>query len=1710
MAETRQAGYLPMRQLDLRIHDESEQETEYKQEHMRAVIDIHGDDITSQQQLKENQMNYQQTCSHCCDYCQSSKAIEYTVDVTDRINFENRSLLTVQTTDDDPTQSTLSISHGNNVISLLPDAGASQNDNQSCIIQKDDILRKINEQSLKDMDAMSVLKLLRCEELGFSVTFQRGEINSFCNCCACCGTDTKRRFLCKTKSSQKSTSSGKPAQWVLKFVKLSLKITSRISSLLDAVTDAILLYKVSSNNAMLVTLLLFISLISPYILSYSAGVELWLFHDTFSNLKLCTFTSFLLLFYLFPTGFVFFIILDVVDVFVELYKWFSYGIVGKIKTNTELVQVEASTANYFGMSRMDYFSLKRQKSIAQLFFETVPQLILQTLLFTAVIGVQDELTGVSSDVLMLSICSASFNFVIQTLRLKAESVAVRETFVQYSLHSITARFGWLPFKHLIKQSGARQKRTDNKSKTCCWRWCSFEIINDDDEPTLDYRLRYRLPIVTAISEYSAKSNNTKELCVGRKLKYETPAYGLVEFDFSSGTVNELISAIKSISHHKRSCELSIVFGKSLRLLNVRDIITLMQACSQQKIDLPDIHEIEWNDAFKNSAMTNTDARLLDNTFDDDDKPLLTSLYLTGYDADNHNILRSFVKNYNVPINITDKNGNTILHHMLHQNDDEAMNIILSSLKPHQRINVNAENDNGVIVFHEIIKQNGVNGFKMLLKSLKGKETINFQLQNKKGDTILHEIIRKNDYDEMQQILELITAKSKKRITWGAFNDSGESCMFTALERDRNTLLGSANDEKQDEPLDDVGFDDFDQYRITKAEIDLVFGDKSFIVQDMDTSTVIHITYLKIWKIESENTLVNANEFKQIKAKLKSYYEAISSIVSTKVQRKVDAKMMHRLLLQYDPKLAKTTIHRDYEQTALGYLFDVNTFNDLNIHLEDIMDVLSKHNACLLSNETPSLHNLFLHILDKPNPYSYFHQFRQIVKKCEISMENVRNELRDNPIHEILKPKVTLEMRKSDDRLKSNEKKHLHFLPMLCAVFPEWVSSPNCVNEIPMSTAIKQEEMDSFYCLCTFMIQNNMNIRMVLSRRHIIEEMIELGSRLLENKCVQEIQCLLAIFDYGEIFYWASNRDVFDTEIDSDDISLIKFVSGKKHHQTLNDILIVECGVEKERIKIEAVPFESNDDEDHVIREQKQNEDRKEDKDDEPQVEPLQTNYEIGVDERTNALHDLDEDYTAVNWIEFTYSSLVEVISVVDLYYDCVVFERLYGSNNPWWSTWMLLFLISPYLVAHSSLVTLLQKKIDFDNLACCKSFGLWLMVTPVSLIYAFTVDVIFMSFSIISTIYFIIAFLLIKIVGICKKDMPNVANYDIRDWIEVNVFQKLLDMNKSELTGYRRLRTLSQLLFETIPQIGLQLRILYVIKWSDDIDTYNAFKIDVKTLAWSIGFAAGHLLLESGIIYLEKRAFRIPLMQYCLTCLGGRVQWIPFQDEVDILIQNQIYMKYDEVHSWDPREKANFNPQRYQMNEKKAITINYENIYTDIGCFKYRVKYRFSSQSVERLINKLLNASPKQIPSEFKLTTTNDAMQHFFKYLLCSAQIILGPKSCGNMDIRSLCNLYTASLYKIPINIKQIDIKTIQKLQDGEANDGDVTHVWRSFINCGEIAAIQWIHGSVSYDHKIQIKSQILDCCLPTSDNDIDFIKLDVLQKCYKNNFFVGLQCEQM
>eukprot|EP01083_Nonionella_stella_P044591 120046_1 len=286
-----------------------------------------------------------------------------------------------------------------------------------------------------------------------------------------------------------------------------------------------------------------------------------------------------------------------------------------------------------------------------------------------------------------------------------------------------------------------------------------------------------------------------------------------------------------------------------------------------------------------------------------------------------------------------------------------------------------------------------------------------------------------------------------------------------------------------------------------------------------------------------------------------------------------------------------------------------------------------------------------------------------------------------------------------------------------------------------------------------------------------------------------------------------------------------------------------------------------------------------------------------------------------------------------------------------------------------------------------------------------------------------------------------------------------------------------------MPQIVLQLRILWVIEWMGD---KNTFEINLQTLAWSICLAVAHLLLECGIIFLDKTTFQLSFMEYSLECLGGRVQWIPFQHLFNNIVPNQLYIYRDNDRK--RFNKQSFNAKEYEIRtnieeddkeRQHLVTFNYEDISAQIKCVNYCASYQFSPQSIYALTQILINCPEMIIPTEFKLST-NIVLQNLFKQILCKTVIHFGPKSFGNVDMISFCDFY--------------QIKT-------------------SLISYGDIEAKQWSQWQQDHDDPSiienmddsTVKATILANALELRATE--GIRLDILRKCYKNKIYLGTNC---
>ena len=406
------------------------------------------------------------------------------------------------------------------------------------------------------------------------------------------------------------------------------------------------------------------------------------------------------------------------------------------------------------------------------------------------------MSGITDHDLLLSVSFAAANSLFSVFELFAESRGVSESFVQYSLHCITARHGWVPFAHIIGRFLSGQNTPNGLRRNSCWnKMCSLRrIYKDDDrqkandnELEIDYKMMYRLPLLSWLSgetlkvsmTYSFSPQTLKSLMAIFQTKQETSSDAKSPSGSSSSSHRKLSGTDKKT--------LSIKFRKSLDLLSVRQIVHLMQCCHSQGIKLPDIHEVDWPQIFKNTPIEE-DPRLYSNTFDEDSRPLLISLYLTNYDNNNWQILRDFIA-LDADINVADDNGSTLLHHMLKRNDWRAIKVLFSALKWNQRINFDLENDERNIVILEMIKKYKVKGLKEVLNALKPRQQINFAVRDQSGDSIFHHIVRLNDVDVLQNVLKMIQShyNDRDKLNLSVSNNNDESVIALALQNDEKQL-----------------------------------------------------------------------------------------------------------------------------------------------------------------------------------------------------------------------------------------------------------------------------------------------------------------------------------------------------------------------------------------------------------------------------------------------------------------------------------------------------------------------------------------------------------------------------------------------------------------------------------------------------------------------------------------------------------------------------------------------------------------------------------------------------------------------------------------------------------------------------------------------------------------------------------------------------------
>ena len=234
---------------------------------------------------------------------------------------------------------------------------------------------------------------------------------------------------------------------------------------------------------------------------------------------------------------------------------------------------------------------------------------------------------------------------------------------------------------------------------------------------------------------------------------------------------------------------------------------------------------------------------------------------------------------------------------------------------------------------------------------------------------------------------------------------------------------------------------------------------------------------------------------------------------------------------------------------------------------------------------------------------------------------------------------------------------------------------------------------------------------------------------------------------------------------------------------------------------------------------------------------------------------------------------LEWIAAADLYTDFVVLIQLIYTEHRAWTTITIFSMIAPFLSCQIPFLIFLKELIYRDKTGKIKLLWLGrLMLSPLMLIYMFLMDLVFL---------FIQAFifpilLIVKFLTFGKLDCTQmIEKLD-------KVYEIMFEMQKLDVAGFRRMRTITQLTFETFLQLTLQGRMLL---YFSNNEGGKDLGVDLTALVVSLLLSTSHALIEACFLYMEARASKTSFLNYCIICFNGRFGWVPYNDH---LMKTQI------------------------------------------------------------------------------------------------------------------------------------------------------------------------------------------------------------------------------
>ena len=1392
----------------------------------------------------------------------------------------------------------------------------------------------------------------------------------------------------------------------------------RIASSFDIYTDCYLLYLVhlytnpSQSELLPFGVILCISIICPYIASYSCGIKLMAMNNLYK--KYVGLQKLLLYVGLSPIGVSYFILLDLVDIIFSCYKLIAILLFGK--TEIEMKLLEETVANQLGMTRMEYEGIKRQRGVIMIMFETIPQVMIQLMLLFGAFGainsvVLDE-AGINSSSVYPSVFSAVLNLMFQIMRLKLEAKAVGESFQQYCLECFMARVSWIPFKNQIESYLAGN--FDSK-------WIVDHVSNNNSDTfKICYDIKYQLPLL--------------------KDKLDKAYKPKVSFDFSSSTIHQLIATMELASAARNFMDnknknngnnnntiivqtgmsprrkdigigygradlavpekLEIDFGKSLRLINFSDLMNILEACS------------------------------------------------------NHNILISGIdsnKLYGLISRSVDISSNSGNHVTIGKNKSgKPFSSSLYSMCLKNVLSTDKGTDELTLVALECMIWKGFD--------LNG-------IDNTNGETILFDLIRANDIGALSLVLEKYVKEKRNRLLMDYHNNDGMSPLCVAI-RDFIKRKNSNNNNNNNNN------------------------------NNSDNNQGVKHIYQMLIDNEIENACLN--------------FPAFNFDVSHGIQ------------------------------SILGYVLYRKEWK--------LCQELFKKGAVLDSREGFILTKSYvITAYDSKNRYQHLNIVDEIARaSCHDCLPHLSGLNGNNPVHEFI-----IFMQNHQNFGLENHKTALGKLIELC---PEWVLAQNNENKTPFEMVL-----ELLYTKRTRSKDYHINLKYIslldammnhLSRASKIIFEILTKYRLNEYKtCIFHLKMVIVLDGMKTIKNNSVSKKMHDSvtaglvkqfgNIIGNDSSGIKWIDviqeamkKTKRYLSVSSIkqfIVANVGFEfepeskqdaisglqhsfwakvwKETVNAEDDASETESD----IKSKNELNDEVDNKlEDKPSNVVDSTESQLQVDQESKQLEDIEEEEKdPITWFEWVYVFGVESLSCADLITDGVILSE-FANGHMWWTTFSILFMISPYLVSYTAMGTLLQRKFESNILSV-------VAMTPLCTIYFLLLDVIFIIYAIIHSLVFLVS---------CSR--ANIGN-----WMEDKLFHKYLRVGRMELIGYRRLRTFSQLIFETAPSVALQIYILIKLGTND-----NDLNVSYENLVYSIVFAVLHTVLEGSILYLDSRAGHLSIAEYGIICLNARLSWVPFTNILSL--KSTATTKGFETNV----NKDN------QTRLSEFPSLNFEEITSNLRSMKYKLDFEFGKDSWQVLI-KYINdidaycpnfiQKSKQVGANAMTMDTNitrlliplfsesvnshgmwfdcrsDVLSHNNKLNVVPHifEIKFGKNCCRNLDLFDLRDLLRVGSNRLLIDFGDINWKRLVKMTKRvRSNTVDIKYVlsdiikyllkmgdFKATIQLFEATALAKGITSTNINNTFNLlKSEILLNCR---------YNMLALKRCYDIGIMFGMSCEE-